>query len=157
MTGSQTSHLTLTCRDSGVEITSIYAVKEDIRRDLDRHEQKPTGKDLQAWLESKGCQLDSSGSPAYLKRYADGSTVKKYYRDGKLHRKGGPAEVRYSADGSTVDEYYCDGKRHREGGPAAVWRPADGSTIEEYYRDGKLQRDDGPAFVRRFSNGSTQD
>ena len=36
------------------------------------------GRALQTWLEEKGCQLDSSAGPAYVERYAGGSTYEGY-------------------------------------------------------------------------------
>jgi hypothetical protein len=153
MTGNQASHITVTCRDGGDEITSVYAVNEDISRELDQRIKKPTGKDLQAWLETKGCRLDCPAEPAFVRRTADGSTEECYYRNGKQHREGGPAFVKRTADGGAVEAYYRDGKQHREDGPAIVKRYADGATCEEYFRDGKLHREDGPAYVWHNING----
>jgi hypothetical protein len=77
VTGSQTSHITVTCVYSGVEITRVYAVNEDISRQLGQKRdwlgRKLTGEKLQAWLQAKGCQLDSPDGPAYVRRDADGS------------------------------------------------------------------------------------
>jgi hypothetical protein len=101
VTGDRTSHITVTYRDGGGEITCIYAISEETLRELGRHAKHPTGKALQAWLKSKGCRLDSSGGPAYVCRFLDGSTEEYYYRDGKLHREGGPAFVKRTADGAT--------------------------------------------------------
>ena len=156
MTGSQTAHITVTCWDSGSEITGVYAVNEDISRELDRRIKKPAGKHLQAWLEKKGCRLDSSDGLAVVWHGTDGSTVETYYREGSRHREGGPAFVKRTADGSTCEEYYRDGKLHREDGPAFVKRTADGSTWEEYYRNGRLHREDGAASVKRTADGSTE-
>ena len=104
MTGNETLHIRVTYKDSGIKITRIYAVSEHISCDLDRHMQKPTGKDLQAWLEKKGCRLDCSD---------------------------GPAVVWHGADGTMVEEYYRDGKKHREGGPTVVWRFTNSPTEEK--------------------------
>jgi hypothetical protein len=88
---------------------------------------------LQAWLESKGCRLDSSNGPAFAIRSADGSIHEVHYRAGKLHRENGPAIVRQTAAGSSLEEYYLDGNRHREDGPAVIKRFTKGSTRELYY------------------------
>ena len=118
MTGSETSHITVTYQDSGDEITSMYAVNGDILRELGRLLKKPTGKDLHSWLKAKGCKLDSCDGPACVRRFASGTLAEEYYRDGKRHRARGPAIVWHYADGSTVEEYYRDGKKHRDGGSA---------------------------------------
>lgn len=157
VTSDQTSHIRVTDSDGGVEITSVYAVTEEVSGELDRRTQKPTGKDLQAWLETKGCRLDSSGGPAFVRRHSTGETEEYYYRDGKPHREDGAAAVWRFADGSVIEEYYRDGKLHREGGPAVVKRFADGSVIEEYYSDGELHREGGTAFVWRDPDGSTEE
>lgn len=181
MSGDQATHLTVSYRDGSFEISSVYAVDEDTSRELGRHIKKPAGKDLQAWLEKKGCRLDWSGGPAVVqrdddgskveryyrdgkphredgpaivKRYADGTTEERYYRDGERHREDGPAVIKCYADGSNYEEYYRDGRKHREDGPTYVWHDADGTTVEKYYRDGKLHREDGPAFVRRNPDGT---
>lgn len=143
MTGEKTAHITVTYRDGGDEIIRIYAVNEEISRELDRRIQKPTGKDLRVWLETKGCQLDLSGGPAYVRRFASGTLVEEYYRDGKRHREDGPAVVWRFTDGSTVEEYYQGGQRHREGGPAYIGRSTDGTTEEQYYQGGKPHRGPG--------------
>jgi hypothetical protein len=44
----------------------------------------------------------------------NGTTVEKYYRDGKLHREDGPASVRRNPDGSAVEEYYLDGVKFQK-------------------------------------------
>jgi hypothetical protein len=155
------SHITVTYGHGGdevnrVEVTRVYAVNKDISRELGQHIEKPNGEDLRAWLEAKGCPLDSSGGPAYVVCFADGSTVEEYYRDGKRHREDGPAVVWRKADGTMEDTYYRDEKRHREQGPAYVLRSADGSTGEYFYRDGRLDREDGPAIVWRWPDGSTE-
>jgi uncharacterized protein len=157
VTSSQTSHIKVTYTDSGVEITAVYAVNEEISRELGRRTQRPTGTDLQAWLESKGCRLDSTSGPAFVRRHETGEMEEYYYRDGRPHREDGPAAVWHFADGAMIEEYYRDGKLHREDGPAAVRRFADGAVIEEYYRDGKLHREGGPAFVWRNADGSTEE
>lgn len=159
MTGTQTSHITVTCKNGGTEITRIYAVNEDALRDAQlwsNQQNNPTSKALGAWLETKGCRLDSSSGPACVLRWADGSTREEYYRDGKLHRELGPATIERNTHGTT-EAYYRADKLHREDGPALVWRHTDGSTEEYYFRDGRLHRDDGPAIVRRFANGATVD
>jgi hypothetical protein len=141
MTGDRMSHITVTHRNGGVEITSIYAVNEDIAREFGQ-KHNASGRGLQAWLEAKGCRLDCSDRPADVRRFATGTLAETYYRDGKRHREDGPAVVWRFASGSTVEEYYLDDKRHREDGPAYVGRSADGTT-EEYYRNGKRHRRGG--------------
>jgi hypothetical protein len=47
---SHTSHIRVTYADGASEIMSVYAVNEDISRELGRHTEKPIGKDLQVWL-----------------------------------------------------------------------------------------------------------
>jgi hypothetical protein len=116
----RTSHITVICRDGGDEITSVYAVNKDISRELDQRIKKPTGKDLQAWLEAKGCRLDSSDRPAYVRRSADGVREEYYYRNGKQHREDGPAVVRREADGSTYEYCYKDGKLVEPFAPPSV-------------------------------------
>jgi len=137
MTGKQTSHVTVSYTNGRSDITRTYAVNEDILQELDRHKQNPTGKDLQSWLENKGCRLDSADGPAFARSTTDGSTHEVHYRAGKMHRENGPAVVRRDPDGTVVEEYYRDGKRHREDGPAIFTRFANGSIRELYYRDGK--------------------
>jgi len=84
MTGNRTSHITLSYMDYGVKVTHTYAITEDTRRELNQHTKKPTGKDLRAWLENTGCQLDSDGGPALVYRWSDGFTSAAYYRNGKF-------------------------------------------------------------------------
>jgi hypothetical protein len=143
MTGEETSHFTVSYRDGRAEVTCIYAINEEILRDLrqrnwlGRRIRNRAGKDLRAWLESKGCLLDSSEGPAFAMRNTDGSIQEAHYRAGKLHRENGPAIVRQAAADWSVEEYYRDGKRHREDGPAVIKRYANGSTKELYYRNGE--------------------
>lgn len=148
-------HCTVSYRESGVDIIRTYAVREDVARELDRYVRKPEGKNLQAWLEQKGCKLDSSGGPAFVRRDADGGTEEHYYRDGIKHREIGPATLRRYADGGRAEKYYREGKRHRENGPAVVIRYADGATCEEYYLGGVKHREDGPSCVWRDANGTS--
>jgi hypothetical protein len=116
MTGGQTRHITVPYHDGGVQITCVYAINEEVLRKLDRkrlwlgrHMTHPTGKDLRDWLEKKGCKLDRSNGPALVGRKDDGSTLEKYYRDGKLHREDGPAIVGRCTDGSMFETYFLDG------------------------------------------------
>ena len=67
----------------------------------------------------------------------DNNGTKRWYLDGKLHRKDGPAVE--GSDG--YKEWYLDGKRHREDGPAV--EGSDG--YKAWYLDGKRHREDGPA------------
>jgi uncharacterized protein len=106
MTG-ELSHITVSYRDKGAEITQIYAINDEISRELSR--QNLSGRNLQEWLEDKGCQLDSPNGPASVIA-AYGMTVQEYYRNGKLHRDDGPAHILRALDGSTKEEYYSDGK-----------------------------------------------
>ena len=112
MSGNQDSHITVSYKDTvqGAEITYIFAISGDISRELDEHDDKPTGKDLLVWLDDKGCKLDCSDGPAVVRREADGSSSDVYYRDGELHREDGPALVRREADGSTYEYCYKDGR-----------------------------------------------
>ena len=157
VTSDQTSHIRVTDSDGEVEITSVYAVTEEVSRELDRRTQKPTGKKLQAWLEKNGCQIDSSDGPALVWHLADGSMGETYYRHGKIHREDGPAVINRGADGTRFEAYWRNDERHREGGPALVWHSADGRIEEEYYRDGKRHRDDGPAIVKRGAEGTREE
>ena len=114
LAGDRTAHITVSYKDSGDEFTRIYAVNEEISRELRQETQKPTGKALRTWLENKGCQLDSSDGPAYVWRYASGSTSEHYYTDGKLHREAGPATIWRSADGTTSEQYFLDGVEYQK-------------------------------------------
>jgi hypothetical protein len=148
-----TSHIKVNYKVNGVQVSRIYAVTDDIwREQFGRHVE---GKDLQVWLETRGCQLDSSDGPALVRRGADGSTRRAYYRNGALHREDGPALIVRDADGSTYEAYYLYDQLSREDGPAVVKHNADGSTLEMYYRAGKAHREDGPAIVKHNTDGST--
>lgn len=50
MSGNQASHMTVSYKDTaqGAEITYIFAICEDISRELNQHDNKPTGKELAA-------------------------------------------------------------------------------------------------------------
>jgi hypothetical protein len=115
----RTSHITVICWDSGVEITRIYAVNQEIAREFGQ-KHNPSGRGLLAWLEAKGCRLDSSDRPAYVRRSADGVREEYYYRNGKQHREDGPAVVRREADGSTYEYCYKDGKLVEPFAPPSV-------------------------------------
>ena len=112
MNDGQTSHITVTYKGNGAKVTRIYAVNENIARELERTRdwlgRKPTGQKLQLWLEDKGCQLDCEDGPAFVYHYPNGTTEEEYYRKGKRHREDGPAYIRRSADGTVVNEYYLD-------------------------------------------------
>lgn len=150
MASGRTQHMTVSYRNGGAEIIGVYAVNEEISRELNRRMEKLGGEDLQAWLEIKGCRLDSSSTPAFVWRSADGlTTMEKYYREGRLHREDGPALVWRYANGSTMEKYYRDGKPHREDGLAMVSRHADGTTVVEYFHDGKRHRGNGLAEKSR--------
>jgi hypothetical protein len=96
-------------------ITRVYAINEDVSRELSQLTRNLGGLALKEWLEDRGCQLDCADGPAVLKHYADGSTFEAHVRDGNLHRQDGPAIVRRGADGSTTDvSYYLDGKIVKE-------------------------------------------
>jgi hypothetical protein len=114
MTGGQTSHLTVTYKETGVEIARIYAISEDTLCELGRSIRRPTGKALRTWLETKGCRLDSPEGPAFVRRFADGSTIEEYYQGGRLHRENGPAYIRHCVDGRTIEKYYRNGRLHCE-------------------------------------------
>ncbi len=51
MSSDQTTHITVSFKDGGLDMTSIYAVNEDVLRELDRTKnwmgRKPTGKKLE--------------------------------------------------------------------------------------------------------------
>jgi hypothetical protein len=121
MAGNQT-HLTVSYKTHALdEVTSIYAVTEEISSKLGQLKKKPTGEDLGVWLNKNGCKLDSPDGPAFIWRHADGKTYESYYRDGKRHREDGPAIVRRYADLSTEEEYYRDGVRVEK---ETILRPA---------------------------------
>jgi hypothetical protein len=151
MTGTRPSHITARSRTDGIETTRIYAITDDIGRELCGTRDwlggclKLTGKDLMAWLAHKGCRLDCAHGPAVVRRSSDGSLYEEYCRDGKLHREDGPAVVWRSATGATEESYYRDGKRHRADGPAFVRRGSDGTREERYYRDGTLIKEERQA------------
>jgi hypothetical protein len=123
MTGGQTSHITVsyraggwdktgTHRDAVADHTHVYAVDENTLHDAQvwaAKQKHPVGKELELWLVKKGCKLDSSGGPAMVAHFADGTTQVEYYRDGRLDRADGPAYVWRSANGFTVEKYYRDG------------------------------------------------
>jgi hypothetical protein len=74
MTGNPTSHITVIHKIGEVESTRIYAVSEETLREAQILPQKATGHAVKAFLEKKGCRLDSDSGPAYIERRADGST-----------------------------------------------------------------------------------
>jgi hypothetical protein len=129
MTGDETSHVRVSYKSGGAEITRIYAISQDLLT----APRPRAGKDLQKWLADQGCKLDCSDGPALRIRSADGSIViEEYYRTGTLHRQDGPAHIQHHAGGSTYEAYYRDGKPHRDGAPATISRHTDGSTMEEF-------------------------
>jgi len=65
--------------------------------------------------------------------------VKKWFKNGKLHRDDGPAMI----DAYDVKKWYINGELHREDGPAVVF--PDGSKY--WFINDKLHRLDGPAIV----------
>jgi hypothetical protein len=138
MPGNPTSHITVTYKLGEAEITGIYTVSEETLREAQILQQKADGSAVNAFLERKGCHLDSDSGPAYVEFRADGSTVEEYYRDGKHHREDGPACIERKADGSTDQAYFRDGKLDRHDGPARIIRRADRSTYEAYYQNGKF-------------------
>ena len=83
MADNQASHITVSYKDNiqGAEITYIFAISKDISRELEQHEKKPTGKDLVAWLDDKGCKLDCSDGPAQVRRESDNSTYEYCYKN----------------------------------------------------------------------------
>lgn len=67
MTVGQTSHITMTYKDNGDEITCVYMIGRDTLRDAmiwSSQQHNPTGQDLQRWLQIKGCRLDCAEGPA---------------------------------------------------------------------------------------------
>lgn len=114
VTGDRTSHITVTYREAGVEISRVYAISEDTLCERGQSLRRPTGKALRAWLETKGCRLDSPEGPAFVRRFADGATIEEYYQGGRLHREEGPAYIRHCADGTTVEKYYRNGRLYCE-------------------------------------------
>jgi len=108
MTGSKTSHIRVTQRIGEGETIRIYAVAGGTLGEAQlwlSQQTLPNGRDLQIWLENKGCLLDSSNGPAFVLRSAFGATLEMYYRAGTLYRKDGPAVV--WADGLTAEELYA--------------------------------------------------
>ena len=68
--------------------------------------------------------------------------IKRYYKNGKLHRDGDePAFI----DSYGAEEYWKNGERHRDGDqPAYIW--SDG--YKEYWKNGERHRDgDQPAII----------
>ena len=127
--GDQTAHITVSYREGGDEITCIYALNEETVRKLAQktdwlgRPKNLTGTDQIKWLIKNGCQLDCSDGPAVIVRAADGMTLERYYRDGKMHREDGPAYVCCYADGETDEIHYRAGKFVREDRFATVQRP----------------------------------
>ena len=72
--------------------------------------------------------------------------VKRWFKNGTLHREGGPAVE--SVNGTKA--WFKNGAIHRDGGPALI--QADGTTF--WYKDDNLHRLDGPAI--ECSNGTKE-
>jgi hypothetical protein len=89
----------VTYEERDAEITEIYAIGQDLQRELDGLRRKPAGKALKDWLEEKGCRLDCSDGPAYVRREADGWAVEEHIRNGEW-RTDGPAMVTRSPQGT---------------------------------------------------------
>lgn len=69
--------------------------------------------------------------PGYeYKEYTLG--IKKWYRNGELHREEGPAVIYDNGK----KEWWIHGKRHREDGPAIIFH--DG--VKFWYKNGRLVR-----------------
>jgi len=136
MTGNQTSHITVTYRDTDInaDYTGIYAVSAEMSRELDQLREKPTGKDLQAWLDQKGCKRDCADGPADVLDFGGGTVWQRYFRDGKLHREDGPASIFRHPDGPTEEAYFRDGKLCGKDG-VPVQRPGPVSKADTLFRD----------------------
>ena len=76
MTGSETSHITVTYQDSGDEITSMYAVNGDILRELGRLLKKPTAKTCTHGLKPR----DASSIPAMARHVSAASPAARWPR-----------------------------------------------------------------------------
>jgi hypothetical protein len=116
MTGNQVAHITVHYKGGYIEgdavFTKTYAISADLLCEALANARR-TGRELREWLEDKGCQLDSSGGPAFVMRRPDGSSVEGYHRDGKPHREDGPAYVWRNADGTINEEqYFRDGTQY---------------------------------------------
>jgi hypothetical protein len=101
----------------------------------------------------------------YKIEYTGNVEIKKWYKNGELHREDGPAII----TGNGAQHWYQNGELHREGGPALVcpygsqyWykrglkHREDGPAVitdayEEWYKHGLKHREDGPAF-KHYNN-----
>jgi hypothetical protein len=114
MTGNKTSHIAVSYKSNGYDITDTYAVSEDSLRDAlfwaNDAANSATGQNLAQWFAKQGCKVDSfEGKPARVLRGPDCSTEEYYYRDGKKHREDGPAVLYRDADGTTArEEFYLN-------------------------------------------------
>lgn len=86
--------------------------------------------------------------------------VRKWFRNGKLHRVGAPACISFFLDGRIEEVWFRNGHKHRDDGPARVSYPAfsldDRPTNETWFCEGQLHRDDGPAIIEYYRDGFTQ-
>lgn len=78
--------------------------------------------------------------------------IKKYLKNGLVHRINGPALIQYGITKSGIktdtvymEKYYINGKLHRINGPAVVYPK--NSNRNKYYQNGFLHRLDGPAMI----------
>lgn len=167
MTADQTSHITVKYKgrdlsSSDTEATLTYAISEAMLNEAqiwaNRQRYKLTGKEMQFWLEQRGCKLGSLDGPAYVYvRCLENGTTReeRYYRDGDLHREDGPAWLQRDCDATTTEVYFHNGKRHREDGPAYIERHADGSGVEQYYRNGEFVKTEVLALLTDIIPGVT--
>jgi hypothetical protein len=109
MSSGKTSYITVTSHGLGAEVTCIYAVNEDILRELDGHIPRPTGTDLRRGLRPRVVRSIRPTARQLSGAKPMARTMEVYYCNGKLHREGSPAVIRHNADGSIEEEYYRDG------------------------------------------------
>ena len=68
------------------------------------------------------------------KHYKDGSSVKQWFLNGKMHKEDGPAEIGYYPDGTvSYTSWFIDDEAHREDGPAWIEYNKDGSVRYEMW------------------------
>lgn len=65
---------------------------------------------LAGWLYEHGAKLDRAGGPAYIRSYASGAHLERWYVQEKLDRANNPAVMTTFADGQRVKTWYRKGK-----------------------------------------------
>jgi hypothetical protein len=84
--------------------------------------------------------------------YSKDGKVKKWYKNGILHRDEGPADI-FITNTSKRFSYYKDGEFHRIGAPASIYI-VDGIVCElVYYLNGKEHNPVGPSYIYYHSRG----